>query len=67
MDSALEALDAALHLGQPEGYVRVFVDGGQPVEALLYQRKLRTAGRGHRSCHEHRRHAGARRQPGLPR
>ena len=28
MDSALEALDAALHLGQPEGYVRVFVDGG---------------------------------------
>ncbi len=44
MERALMALDAALQLGQPEGYVRVFVDGGQPVETLLRQSRLRSEG-----------------------
>jgi len=34
-DGALEALVRALEMAEPEGYVRVFVDAGQPMAALL--------------------------------
>jgi LuxR family maltose regulon positive regulatory protein len=34
---ALETLHAALKMGEPEGYVRTFVDEGQPMAALLYE------------------------------
>jgi LuxR family maltose regulon positive regulatory protein len=51
---ALESLKRALALAEPEGYVRIFVDEGQPMPALLreaakqgiapnYVRKLRAA------------------------
>ena len=33
--TALVALERALTLAEPEGYVRVFVDEGQPMAALL--------------------------------
>ncbi|HSJ53288.1 MAG TPA: LuxR C-terminal-related transcriptional regulator, partial [Anaerolineae bacterium] len=33
--SALVVLERALRLAQPEGYVRVFLDEGQPIETLL--------------------------------
>jgi LuxR family maltose regulon positive regulatory protein len=34
---AIETLHAALKMAEPEGYVRTFVDEGQPMSALLYQ------------------------------
>jgi LuxR family maltose regulon positive regulatory protein len=34
---AVETLRAALKIAEPEGYVRTFVDEGQPMAALLYQ------------------------------
>jgi LuxR family maltose regulon positive regulatory protein len=34
---AIETLHAALKMGEPEGYVRTFVDEGQPLAALLYE------------------------------
>jgi LuxR family maltose regulon positive regulatory protein len=34
---AIETLQTALQLAEPEGYVRTFVDMGQPMAALLYQ------------------------------
>jgi LuxR family transcriptional regulator, maltose regulon positive regulatory protein len=39
---AMTALDHALTLGEPEGYVRVFVDEGAPMASLL--RRARVAG-----------------------
>ncbi len=44
LERALMAIDSALQLGQPESYVRVFLEGGEPVESLLHQRKLLPAG-----------------------
>jgi LuxR family transcriptional regulator, maltose regulon positive regulatory protein len=38
---ALEALTGAVRLGEPEGYIRSFVDEGAPMEALLYQLRKR--------------------------
>jgi LuxR family maltose regulon positive regulatory protein len=38
---ALQDLERALALGEPEGYVRVFVDEGEPMAALLRQAALR--------------------------
>ena len=35
LDAALGALERALALGAPEGYVRIFVNEGRPMEALL--------------------------------
>jgi len=35
LQSALVVLQRALTLGQPEGYMRVFLDEGKPMEALL--------------------------------
>jgi LuxR family maltose regulon positive regulatory protein len=34
-EEALAALDSALALAEPEGYIRSFVDTGEPMEALL--------------------------------
>jgi LuxR family maltose regulon positive regulatory protein len=35
VDQALSALEQALALGEPEGYVRIFVDEGEPMARLL--------------------------------
>ncbi len=35
LPAALESLEAALRLAEPEGYVRTFVDEGAPMAALL--------------------------------
>src|SRR5215212_6130454 len=37
ISGALVALETALFLAQPEGYVRLFVDEGAPMEALLWE------------------------------
>ncbi len=42
LPEALKALDQAITAGQAEGYVRVFVDEGQPMEGLL--RRARSHG-----------------------
>jgi len=34
-DEALDALQQALNLAEPEGYVRLFLDAGEPMQALL--------------------------------
>jgi LuxR family maltose regulon positive regulatory protein len=41
VSQALVALEEALALGEAEGYVRVFVDGGAPLAALLRQAAAR--------------------------
>ncbi len=41
MDEALESLVYALTLGEPEGYVRAFVDEGAAMAALLHEAKAR--------------------------
>jgi len=41
MDSALTALQRALELAEPEGYVRLFVDRSSPMRGLLTQAKAR--------------------------
>jgi LuxR family maltose regulon positive regulatory protein len=41
---ALDALARALTLAEPEGYVRVFVDQGEPVEKLLWATRRQTSG-----------------------
>jgi LuxR family maltose regulon positive regulatory protein len=38
---AMEALERALSLAEPRGFVRVFVDEGQPMEPLLYEAAAR--------------------------
>lgn len=35
-DTAVQALAQALEFGEPEGFVRTFVDAGKPMAALLY-------------------------------
>jgi LuxR family maltose regulon positive regulatory protein len=40
-DEALKLLAHALSLGEPEGYVRVFVDEGAPMAALLREARVR--------------------------
>jgi LuxR family maltose regulon positive regulatory protein len=40
-ERALVALRRALDLAEPEGYVRVFVDGGEPLARLLYEATTR--------------------------
>jgi len=44
---ALATLDRALLLAQPEGYVRVFLDEGEPMAKLLYQARSRRIGAGY--------------------
>lgn len=41
MDDALTSLLMALELAEPEGYVRVFADEGQPMARLLYEASSR--------------------------
>jgi LuxR family maltose regulon positive regulatory protein len=38
---ALDALSEAIRLGEPEGYIRSFVDEGAPMETLLYRLRKR--------------------------
>jgi LuxR family maltose regulon positive regulatory protein len=44
---ALAALEKALSLAQPEGYVRTFLDEGEPMAKLLYQAKSHRTGIGY--------------------
>jgi LuxR family maltose regulon positive regulatory protein len=43
-EQALAVLDRAIMLAQPEGYVRVFLDEGEPMVKLLYQAKVHQVG-----------------------
>ena len=47
MDQALAVLSKAFALAQPEGYVRTFLDEGEPMAKLLYQAKVRGIGPGY--------------------
>jgi LuxR family maltose regulon positive regulatory protein len=47
MAQALAALERALWLAQPEGYLRVFLDEGEPMAKLLYQAKSHRMGAGY--------------------
>ena len=38
LDAAFDRIDGALAIGEPEGFVRLFVDEGQPMLALLRER-----------------------------
>ncbi len=44
MDSAMETLRQALILAEPQGYVRVFLDEGQPMQAILEAARQRSSG-----------------------
>ena len=44
---ALVTLDRALSLAQPEGYVRTFLDEGEPMAKLLYQAQAHRGGTGY--------------------
>jgi len=46
MPLALNALSEAIHLAEPEGYIRSFVDEGAPMKLLLYQLRKRDRGQG---------------------
>ena len=43
-EQALAVLDRAILLAHPDGYVRVFLDEGEPMAKLLFQSKARQAG-----------------------
>jgi len=43
-EHALAVLDRAIMLAQPEGYMRVFLDEGEPMAKLLYQVKVQQVG-----------------------
>jgi LuxR family maltose regulon positive regulatory protein len=47
LSQALAALEKALSLAQPEGYVRTFLDEGEPMAKLLYQAKSHRMGIGY--------------------
>jgi LuxR family maltose regulon positive regulatory protein len=47
VSSALVALERALTLAQPENYVRIFVDEGEPLAQLLYQAARRNLAPGY--------------------
>jgi LuxR family maltose regulon positive regulatory protein len=49
MPRALAILDKAVSLAQPEGYVRTFLDEGEPMARLLYQAQTRHGGTGYAS------------------
>jgi LuxR family maltose regulon positive regulatory protein len=46
-DRALKALERALSLARPEGYVRQFLDEGEPMTILLCQAQSRKVGTGY--------------------
>ncbi len=43
LSAARGALESALALAEPEGYVRIFVDEGEPMQALLKRLEIRDA------------------------
>ncbi len=47
LDQALAALGKAFALARPEGYMRTFLDEGEPMAKLLYQAKLHEIGTGY--------------------
>jgi len=47
LDQALAVLEKAFALARPEGYVRTFLDEGEPMAKLLYQAKLHEIGTGY--------------------
>jgi LuxR family maltose regulon positive regulatory protein len=47
VSQALAVLDRAVSLAQPEGYVRAFLDEGEPMAKLLYQAKSHRIGTGY--------------------
>jgi LuxR family maltose regulon positive regulatory protein len=49
IDQALAVLDQALELGQMKGYIRTFLDQGEPMMKLLYQARARKIGSGYAS------------------
>lgn len=49
MARAVEALEKAFALAQPEGFVRVFLDEGEPMAKLLFLAKSRRKGQGYAS------------------
>ncbi len=49
MDQALVVLGKALSLAQPEGYIRIFLDEGEPMVKLLFQAKAHRIGQGYAS------------------
>jgi LuxR family maltose regulon positive regulatory protein len=49
MDQALVVLGKALSLAQPEGYIRIFLDEGEPMLKLLFQAKAHRIGQGYAS------------------
>ena|SRR5215213_2897223 len=51
-NEALAALERALRLAEPEGYVRLFVDEGMLMAALLFE-LLKARGRGPRDAQQH--------------
>jgi LuxR family maltose regulon positive regulatory protein len=46
---AISVLAEALSLAQPQGYVRIFLDEGEPMTRLLYQAKSQRLGQGYAS------------------
>jgi LuxR family maltose regulon positive regulatory protein len=48
-ERAVAALEKALSLARPEGYVRIFLDEGEPMTRLLCQVQSRKAGNGYAS------------------
>jgi LuxR family maltose regulon positive regulatory protein len=49
MPHALATLDRAISQAQPEGYVRTFLDEGEPMAKLLYQAQAHRGGAGYAS------------------
>jgi LuxR family transcriptional regulator, maltose regulon positive regulatory protein len=47
MEQAISVLEKAFFLAQPEGYIRIFLDEGEPLVKLLYQAKSHRFGQGY--------------------
>ena len=49
LDRSLAVIERAILLAEPEGYVRTFLDEGEPMAKLLYQARARRVGAGYAS------------------